>query len=119
MLSSYLLLRHIGATVAEAKTMEIFIFCAIGWRVIAAVERPLRGWRTAMVAGLVLLLSVFFAIPWARGFFALDLPGLIPILATAGVCIFAWFFVGLGWRIGDRLPFWRQAAERARASSLD
>ena len=66
-----------------------------------------------MVIGLSALLVIPFVVPWGRGFFELDLPGLVPSLVTAGLCIFAWLFVGLGWRIGKRLPFWREAAQRA------
>ena len=112
MLSSYLLLRRLGASVEEAKTMETVIFCFIGWRVIAAVERPLRGWRLALVLAMMALLVLPFAIPWGREFFALDLPSWTVIGATAGCCLFAWLFVGLGWRIGKRLPFWKEAAAR-------
>jgi cation-transporting ATPase E len=110
MLVSYVVLRKMGATVAEAKTMETVIFCVVGWRVIAAIERPLRGWRLGLVAALVVVLALGFVIPFTRDFFALDLAGGAIAWATAGFCIFAWFFVGLGWRIGKRLPFWREAA---------
>jgi cation-transporting ATPase E len=113
MLASYLLLRRLGASVAEAKTMETIIFCFIGWRVIAAVERPLRGWRLGLVLAMMLLLVPPFAIPWARGFFVLDPPGWKAMIVTGGCCLFAWLFVGLGWRIGQRLPFWEDAAEHS------
>jgi cation-transporting ATPase E len=112
MLSSYLLLRRLGATVEEAQTMETVIFCAIGWRVIVAIERPLRGWRLGLVLAMLALLVPPFAIPWGRQFFALELPSLTVAGATAGTCAFAWLFVGLGWRIGKRLPFWRDSADR-------
>ena len=110
MLLSYLLLREMGSSVAEAQTMETVIFSVIGWRVIAAIERPLRGWRLGLVLAMVALLALAFAVPFTRDFFALDLPGWPAIGATAGACVFAWFFVGLGWRIGERLPFWREQA---------
>ncbi len=112
MLASYLLLRRLGASAEETKTMETIIFCFIGWRVIAAVERPLRSWRLGLVLAMMVCLVLPFAIPWGRGFFALDLPDWTVIGATAGCCLFAWLFVGLGWRIGKRLPFWREAAAR-------
>jgi len=117
MLLSYLLLREMGASVAEAQTMETVIFCIIGWRVIVAIERPLRGWRLWLVFAMVVLLVGAFAIPFTRDFFALDLPTWPIAAATAGACVFAWFFVGLGWRIGARLPFWREAAARAEQAA--
>lgn len=112
MLLSFLLLREVGATVAEAQSMETIIFCVIGWRVIAAIERPLRGWRLWLVIAMVAILAVGMAIPFTREFFAIDFPDWTAIGVTAGVCVFAWFFVGLGWRIGRKLPFWREAAAR-------
>ena len=110
MLSAYLLLRRLGATVVETQTMETIIFCFIGWRVIAAVERPIRGWRLTLLLVMMALLVPPFVVPWARGFFALDLPDWTVAGVTAGACVVAWLMVGLGWRIGRRLPFWREAA---------
>ncbi len=115
MFASYLVLRRAGAGVLEAQTMETVVFFVIGLRVIAAIERPLRGWRLGLVLAMALLLGLVFAIPFGREFFALEIPGWPALTITAGFCVFAWFFVGLGWRIGDRLPFWREAASRARA----
>ena len=37
----------------QAQTMEIIIFAAIGLRVIAVIERPLRGWRLGLVLAMV------------------------------------------------------------------
>jgi cation-transporting ATPase E len=113
MLASYLLLQELGATVEQAKTMETIIFCFIGWRVIAAVERPLRGWRLGLMLAMMVLLVLPFAIPWGRGFFALYWPNWTIVGATAGCCLFAWLFVGLGWRIGRHLPFWKEASPSA------
>jgi cation-transporting ATPase E len=93
--------------------METIIFSVIGLRVLAAIERPIRGWRLGLLLSMAVLLLLAFAVPFARDFFALDLPGWPAIGVTAGACIFAWFFVGLGWRIGRRLPFWRDHAARA------
>jgi len=95
--------------------METVIFFVIGIRVITAIERPVRGWRLGLAIAMAVLLVIVFAIPFGREFFALDLPGWAALGVTAAFCVFAWFFVGLGWRIGDRLPFWREAVDRARA----
>ncbi len=115
-LSSYLLIRAVGASVEEARTMETVIFCVIGLRVIAVIERPIRGWRLWLLLAMAALLAVAFSVPFSRDFLALDLPGWAVIGVTCATCIFAWFFVGLGWRIGLRLPFWREAARRAETT---
>jgi cation-transporting ATPase E len=116
-LSSYLLIRKVGASVDEARTMETVIFSIVGLRVIAAVERPIRGWRLWLLLAMVVLLALAFAVPFARGFFALDLPTWSAIGVTAGTGVVTWFLVGLGWRIGRRLPFWREVAARAESGA--
>ncbi|MGI5939834.1 MAG: HAD-IC family P-type ATPase [Thermoleophilia bacterium] len=117
MFTSYLVIRKLGAGVLEAQTMETIIFFVIGLRVIAAIERPLRGWRLGLVLAMVVLLALAFAIPYTRGFFALDLPDWPAIAATAAFSVVAWFLVGLGRIIGDRLPFWRDAVARVEAET--
>ena len=114
-LASFALLDWLGASLAEVRTMETIIFALVGLRVIAAIERPVRGWRLGLILAMAGLLALAFAIPFTRQFFALDLPSWPVMGATAGLCVFTWFFVGLGWRIGRRLPFWREAAARAEA----
>jgi cation-transporting P-type ATPase E len=111
-LCSYLLIRAAGASVEEARTMETVVFCVIGLRVIAAIERPIRGWRLWLLLAMAALLAVAFAAPFSRSFLALDLPSWTVIGVTCATCVFAWFFVGLGWRIGLRLPFWKEEARR-------
>jgi cation-transporting P-type ATPase E len=114
MFVSYMILRKMGTPEGQAQTMETVIFCVIGLRVIAAIERPIRGWRLGLVLSMAALLALVFAIPFSRGFFALNMPGWPAIGVTTGVSVFAWFFVGLGWRLGDRLPLWREAAGRVQ-----
>ncbi len=112
-LAAYVLVRKTGATLAETRTMETIMFSVIGLRVIAAIERPVRGWRFWLIVAMAALLAGAFSIPFFRHFFALDMPGWDGIGVTAGMATFAWFFVGLGWRIGKRLPLWREVASQA------
>ena len=42
-----------GGDGRRGQTMETIIFCVIGWRVIAAIERPLRGWRLGLVLAMM------------------------------------------------------------------
>lgn len=117
MLGSFVALQAVGASLAEAQTMETVIFFVVGIRVIAAIERPLRGWRLALAAAMAGLLAVAFLVPFTRDFLAFDMPGWPALGLTAGFCVAAWILVGLGWRIGRRLPFWREAEAKAEAVS--
>jgi hypothetical protein len=74
MLASFLTLRELGATTAEAQSMEIIIFSAVGLRVISVIERPLRGWRLGLVLAMAACLALGFWWPVTSGFFAVDWP---------------------------------------------
>jgi cation-transporting P-type ATPase E len=114
-LASYLLMREIGATVAEAQVIEAIVFAVSGLRVIAAIERPARGWRLWLIFVMGIIFGAAFVVPPTRDFFALHVPGW-PIWGVGiGTCVFAWFFVGLGWRIAKIFPFWKEQAARAEA----
>jgi cation-transporting ATPase E len=113
MLVSFLTLRAIGARVPEAQTMEIVIFSVIGFRVISVIERPLRGWRLALVLVMAAVLALGFWWPVTRGFFAVHWPKSWTVVGLTIVwCLFAWLFVGLGKQVGDRLPLWKERAHR-------
>lgn len=114
MLVSYLLLHKLGATVEEARSMDMVIFSVIGLRVISLIERPLRGWRLALVLAMAGVLAVGMCIPYLREFFAVDLPGWRLAGITAALCIFAWFFVGLGHSVSIRLRWWREREMRLK-----
>ena len=93
--------------------METVIFFVIGLRVIAVIERPVRGWRLWLLLAMVALLAVAFAVPFSRDFLALDLPGWSVIGVTCATCVFAWFLwawaggSGNGCRSGEMLPSMR------------
>jgi cation-transporting ATPase E len=109
-LASYLIMREMGASVAHAQTMETIVLAVIGLRVIAMIERPVRGWRLGLICAMAAIFAVGVAVPSSRNFFALGLPGWPIVGVGAATCVFAWFFVGLGWRVARVLPFWQAAA---------
>jgi cation-transporting ATPase E len=111
-LASYLIMREMGASVAHAQTMETIVLAVIGLRVIAMIERPVRGWRLGLICAMAAIFAVGVAVPSSRNFFALGLPGWPIVGVGAATCVFAWFFVGLGWRVARVLPFWQAAASR-------
>lgn len=114
MLFSFLLLQRLGASVDEARAMDMIIFSVIGLRVISLIERPLRGWRLGLVLAMAAILAIGLAIPFLRDFFAFMWPSWTVMGATVGLSIFAWFFVGLGRVISDRVTWWREREARLR-----
>jgi cation-transporting P-type ATPase E len=122
MLVSFLTLRELGATQAQAQTMEIIIFATVGLRVISVIERPLRGWRLGLVLAIVGVYVFGFWWSVTVNFFAVQWPTKWLVILVAAVwCAFVWFWVGLGKPIGDRLPFWKEKAhtEEKRAAEIE
>jgi cation-transporting ATPase E len=110
-LVAFLTLRELGATVPQAQTMAVIILVTIGLRVIAVIERPLRGWRLGMVLAIVGVYVFGFWWSLTTDFFAVVWPTSWVVIVVAAVwCVFSWFWVGLGKPIGDRLPFWKDKA---------
>jgi cation-transporting ATPase E len=111
MLVSFLSLRELGATLAQAQTMEIIIFAAVGLRVISIIERPLRGWRLGLVLAIVAAYAFGFWWSVTVKFFAVVWPtNWVVIVVAAAWCVFVWFWVALGKPIGDRLQLWKGKA---------
>ena len=100
--ASYLIVRHLGASVAEARAMETAIFALIGLRVVSIIERPLRGWRLGLVIAMAALVALAYVVPFSRSFFALGLGDWRELLVTTAMGVVAWFVLGLGWRAGER-----------------
>jgi cation-transporting ATPase E len=100
--ASYLVVRHLGASVAEARAMETAIFALIGLRVVSIIERPLRGWRLGLVIAMAALVALAYVVPFSRDFFALGLGDWRELVVTAVMGAVAWFVLGLGWRGGER-----------------
>jgi cation-transporting ATPase E len=120
MLASFLTLRELGATLPQAQTMEIIIFAAVGLRVIAIIERPLRGWRLWLVLAIVAAYAFGFWWPVTVNFFLVTWPtSWVVDVVTAAWCVFAWFWLGLGKVIGDRLPFWKDKSHLEQRYAAD
>jgi len=110
--ASYLLVRRLGASVAEARAMETAIFALVGLRVVSLIERPLRGWRLGLVLTMAGLVALAYVVPVTRSFLALNLGDWREIVATAAMGVVAWFLLALGWRVGERV--WPTSGEGPR-----
>lgn len=91
--------RALGATHEEAQTLATMVLTVSGLAVIAAFERPVRGWRLGLLASMAGALVLILAIPFTRDFFALAPIASIPLPALglgALLGIGEWYAVGLG-----------------------
>ena len=100
-LGNYLAARALDLSTDQARTLTTVLLSVVGLRVITIIEAPIRGWRLGLVAAMAALLSLTFAIPAARDFFALTLPTREGFALTAGITVLACLLMGL---VGRRPP---------------
>ncbi|MET4001467.1 cation-transporting ATPase E [Arthrobacter sp. UYCu511] len=77
--------------IREAQTAATMTVLVVALWVLGALARPFDKWRALLVAALVVGLVLIMAVPFARNFFALDIPsgGLLAatIAVTAAGCV--------------------------------
>jgi cation-transporting ATPase E len=91
-----------GSTIAESRTTATLVLAAIGMFALAIVSRPLVPWKKALIGSMIGLLMLVLATPFARDFFALDLPRAAVLLAAVGIVaitgtIMVFALRALGW----------------------
>ncbi|MHA7270518.1 HAD-IC family P-type ATPase [Arthrobacter sp. HLT1-20] len=74
-----------AVTVAQTATTMTVLLVAL-W-VLGTLARPFDKWRAILVGAMVLGLGLIMAIPFARNFFALDIPAGPLLAATMGVTV--------------------------------
>ncbi len=74
-----------GSTVAESRTTATLILAAVGLFALGIVSRPLVPWKKGLIATMSALLVLSMALPFARDFFALDLPRAVVLLSAVGI----------------------------------
>ncbi|MGH9226871.1 MAG: HAD-IC family P-type ATPase [Acidimicrobiales bacterium] len=91
MMGAYALARADGLTLDESRTSATVVLLIGSLWVLTVQARPLRPWKAGLVAAMAALGALAFALPPTRAFFALGLPGGVPLgrsvllgLAAAG-----------------------------------
>jgi cation-transporting ATPase E len=74
-----------GSTIAQSRTTATLVLAAIGTFALAIVSRPLVLWKKALIGSMIGLLFLVLVTPFARDFFALDLPRAVVLLAALGI----------------------------------
>jgi cation-transporting ATPase E len=83
----------------ESRTCTTVVLCIVGLWVLGRLARPFNWWKTILVATMALGLVLALSVPFARDFFALDLPPWhvgLETLAIAGAAVVALEFI---WRM--------------------
>ncbi|MEX1037851.1 MAG: HAD-IC family P-type ATPase [Acidimicrobiia bacterium] len=74
-----------GSSIEQSRTTATLVLAAIGLFALGIVARPLVPWKKGLIATMAGLLLVTMANPALRGFFALELPRTVVLLAAVGV----------------------------------
>lgn len=82
---AYRLAQTEGVSLAEARTVATLVLCSIGFFALVIVSRPLSAMRRLLIGGMVACLLLIIVIPSGREFYAIDLPGLVVLLASGGI----------------------------------
>jgi len=69
----------------EARTVATLVLSGMGFFALLIVSRPLTPMRRVLIGGMVLSLLLIIVIPFGREFYAIDLPGVVVLLAAGGI----------------------------------
>ncbi len=74
-----------GSPIEQSRTTATLVLAAIGLFALGIVARPLVPWKKGLIATMAGMLLITMANPALRGFFALELPRTVVLLAAVGV----------------------------------
>jgi cation-transporting P-type ATPase E len=103
---SYALARHVnGVSLDEARTTATLVLLVVGLYVLALLARPITPYRAVLVASMVGIVVLILVVPWARDFYALDLPETAVLVGGSCVAFAAIAVLEGGWMfVQHRLP---------------
>jgi cation-transporting ATPase E len=103
---AYAYVRNVdGETLTEARTAATVTLLIVGLGVLTLLARPLNPYRTGVVLAMIALVFAGFSIPFARDFYALDLPDGRALGVTLLVGALALVVLEAGWTwVQHRLP---------------
>ncbi len=126
-LTAFLVVRGQGLGLGAARTGATVVAVGLSLAVLAALARPLAGWRGGMVLALAGVFVALFALPWLRVQLALVLLAphvlwlcLAIVAAGFGVLVAAWLgtaWLGTAWLGAGRATPAIVARARARAGA--
>ena len=74
-----------GEPLIEARTVATLVLSGMGFFALLIVSRPLTPMRRVLIGGMVFTLLLIIVVPFGREFYAIQLPGLVMLLAAGGI----------------------------------
>jgi len=74
-----------GAPLPQARTVATLVLSGMGFFALLIVSRPLTPMRRVLIGSMIFSLLLIVAIPFGREFYAIELPGLVMLLAAGGI----------------------------------
>jgi magnesium-transporting ATPase (P-type) len=74
-----------GVSLPEARTVATIVLSGMGFFALLIVSRPLTPMRRVLVGGMIASLLLIILIPFGREFYAIELPGVVVLLAAGGI----------------------------------
>jgi len=99
---SYALARGNDVSLEESRTTATIVLLILGLWVLALLARPITLWRAALLIGMAGGLVLALAVPFARDFFALELPPVDVAVEALAVTAAAAFLLEVFWQITHR-----------------
>jgi cation-transporting P-type ATPase E len=90
---------HDDVPLEEARTTAALVLITIGLWILVILARPFTLWRTVLVASMVGLFALTLSWPFARDFYALELPPEAVVAEAALIAVGAAVFLEVGWRM--------------------
>ncbi|MDH5616551.1 MAG: hypothetical protein OEY62_08435, partial [Acidimicrobiia bacterium] len=84
-LAAYRLALAEGVPLPEARTVATLVLSGMGFFALLIVSRPFSPMRRVLIGGMVFSLLLIIVIPFGREFYAIELPGLVLLLAAGGI----------------------------------
>jgi len=101
---AFLTIRSLGLGLGSARTSATIVAVAMSLVVLAALARPLAGWRGLMVLALASVFAGLFALPWLRDQLAIVVLPAHLFALSVGIAAFSSVLLLLAWPVSRLIP---------------
>jgi cation-transporting P-type ATPase E len=101
---AFLTIRSLGLGLGSARTSATIVAVAMSLVVLAALARPLAGWRGLMVLGLGSVFAGLFALPWLRDQLAIVVLPAHLFALSVGIAASGSVLLLLAWPVSRLIP---------------